>query len=133
MTEDYSKLLLLPPGERSRVARLVREDEARWTIIDRFGRIVAGEEGAADNLSVRDLMEMAHIVWVQGGLTHIDGSPFAFGELADLLCRHTGRRLPANPRAAAARAAARKGVKCYSLLEREMRKVDLVAVARRYM
>lgn len=81
------------------------------------------EDGVRWKGTVTDLVEVAHIAYMQGTVCGIQGSACTFRELVARVCSVLHVKMPHNPQACAYQAAQRKGVRCSPYIERYARKM----------
>ncbi|MGN1262815.1 MAG: hypothetical protein ACI4TW_02165 [Prevotella sp.] len=83
------------------------------------------DESTTWGSSLCDLIEIAHIAYMQGTVCKENGCPCSFQELVTAACTATHMRKPSNPYAYALRASRRKGMRACSFLERYIRQPSL--------
>ena len=86
------------------------------------------EDGVRWKGTVTDLVEVAHIAYMQGTVCGIQGSACTFRELVARVCSVLHVKMPHNPQACAYQAAQRKGVRCSPYIERYARKMMMAGL-----
>ena len=84
---------------------------------------ISPEDGARWTGTVTDLVEIAHIAYMQGTVCGVHGSACTFRELVTRVCSVLHVKVPHNPQACAYQAAQRKGVRSSPYIERYARRM----------
>ena len=106
--------------ERERQMRLARE-----RLTEEFVELLSidPEDGTCWTGTVADLVEVAHIAYVQGTVCGGHGTACTFRELVNRACAVLHVKVPRNPRACVYQAARRKGIRSSPYIERYARRL----------
>ena len=106
--------------EEQRAMKAQQLKTARQLMTEEFAALLAvgPEENASWTGCMTDLMEAAHIAYMQGTIRNDEGRLCTFKELVDRVCLCMHVKVPRNPRGFAYTADRRKGVRQMPLIER---------------
>ena len=118
-------------SEQQRNDRLRRFREARDRLTAEFVDLLMTAPGAGVRWTgtVTDLMEVAHIAYLQGTVCAADGASCTFRQLVERACSVLNVKVPCNPQTCARRASMRKGVRNSPFIDRYVRRMERAGMA----